>query len=574
MPYSKPAAATNQGPGTSPYAGDIVHVYISSTHAEYHTTRRLIEHNPPGLPVVSDGLGHRVTLSDVDESIGHTLLHFIHTGNYETLPLRADRTADGQPTTDELRDEYTNAVLAYHAAKQYNIERLAVWACYHVYVNEQKLAAVDIMPVFCTHWNRVSGDKFIVPQMERILARAFRTSEDVLKDHRSLDLLRGQPEFYRKLNRVMLDLLKRRLDDLGQALPHTQAHCSATAEVAQPQPQCNTSPTVSGMEDLAISGLPFDQKLPPIGSGTIHTVLHVQLPPINAWYNAPGEPENRAANMGEDEEDNGRPADWDSTDSDLHSIMNEHSDTTTEATDMDIDGSDSDRPTDWVSSDSDLYSIMNQDSDPTTVVTETDFTVSDQVMPSDWDTSDSEMFDFLEDKYSDTTSMTSDVDIDHSPATETNGDDSEDADYSSLDEPLGLQPGLVFLLNGDLDTTGLTSTVHPNGEGFLAGPYYRSLEDPFSFMRDLDFLLYDGPETDTSGATPDEDIDGGEEDADYRSLDRPPDPCPVLGFSIACARGSCYRVDQQKDKKKVIHNSLRILDGIFKREFGTAFLSV
>jgi hypothetical protein len=119
----------------------------------------------------------------------------------------------------------------------------------------------------------------------------------------------------------------------------------------------------------------------------------------------------------------------------------------------------------------------------------------------------------------------------HSPATETNGDDSEDADYSSLDEPLGLQPGLDFLLNGDLDTTGLTSTVHPNGEGFLAGPYYRSLEDPFSFMRDLDFLLYDGPETDTSGATPDEDIDGGEEDADYRSLDGPPGPVPCFGFS-------------------------------------------
>jgi hypothetical protein len=121
------------------------------------------------------------------------------------------------------------------------------------------------------------------------------------------------------------------------------------------------------------------------------------------------------------------------------------------------------------------------------------------------------------------------------PATETNGDDSEDTDYSSLDEPLGLQPGLDFLLHGDLDTTGLTSNAGSNGEGFLARPLYRSLEDPFSFMRDLDFLLYDGPQPNTSGATPDEDIDGGEENADYRSVDGPPGPVPAFGsFNCLC----------------------------------------
>jgi hypothetical protein len=305
MPYSQPAAATNQGfvptsrgsqpaqhhtnpvysPGTSPYAGDLVHVYIGSTHTEYRTTRRLIERNAPGLPVVSDGLGHRVTLADVDESIGHTLLHFIHTGNYETWPPHDEGRAEGQPTTDVLRDEYTNAVLAYHTAKQYNIELLAVWALYYVYVQEQKLAAVEIMTVFCTHWNRLSGDTFIVLQMERTLARAFRTNEDVLQDHILINLLRGQPEFHLTLNRVMLDLLNRRLDDLCQALPQTQTERSATTEASQPQPQpqCNSSPTVSGLEDLAMSGLPLNQKLPPLGSGTIHTVLHVQLPPTSAW---------------------------------------------------------------------------------------------------------------------------------------------------------------------------------------------------------------------------------------------------------------------------------------------------
>jgi hypothetical protein len=115
------------------------------------------------------------------------------------------------------------------------------------------------------------------------------------------------------------------------------------------------------------------------------------------------------------------------------------------------------------------------------------------------------------------------------PATEIAEDDSEDTDYSSLDEPLGHQPGLDILLYGDLDTTSLTSNAHPNGEGLFAGPYYRSLEDPFGFMRDLDFLLYDGPEPNTSGATPDEDLNGGEEDADYRSLGGLPGPVPCFG---------------------------------------------
>ncbi|KAL3440077.1 hypothetical protein BJX65DRAFT_315146 [Aspergillus insuetus] len=499
MPSSQPAAATDQGPGISPYAGDLVHVYI-------------------------DGLGHRVTPADVDESIGHALLHFIHTGNYETWPPRADGRAHAELTPDEIRDQYTNAVLAYHTAKRYDIERLGVWALYHMYVHEQKLAAVEIMT-----------------------------------DHRLIDLPRGQPEINLMLNGIMLDLLHRRLDNLCRALPQTQTERSATAEASQPQPQCKSSLTVSGMEDLAMSGLPFNQKLPPFHRGNVQTVLHMQLPPINAWYNASRKTEDQVVDMEEDEDEDNRPSDWDSSDSDLYSILNEDSDTTTMTADTDMNGSDSDRPTGWDSSDSHLYSIMNEASDITTVVTETDFAESDQDMSTDWDTSDSEMFDFLEDNDSDTTIMTSDMNIDvrkqdrpadwdtsdselysimdeSSDTTSTTADteidenNSEDADYSSLDEPLGLNPGLTFLLYGDLGTTGLTTYAGSDGEGFLAGPYYRSLEDLFSFMRNLDFLLYEDPQPNTSGATPDEDTDRGEEDADYRSLDGPPGRVPCLGF--------------------------------------------
>ncbi|CEN59402.1 hypothetical protein ASPCAL01852 [Aspergillus calidoustus] len=623
---SQPAAATgqiNQG-DPSPYAGDVVHVYIGRTRADYPTKKRLIELSAPDLPIRADALGYHhvyltdihVYLTDIDETIGHILLHFLRTGDYATWP---PRHAGAKLTSAEIRDDYTKAVLAYRAAQRYNITLLSLRARHQMFIQGGSLAAVEAMDVFRRYWEGLSGDNFITDEIRRLLGNAFRANERLFEDKRFNDLLGGPPDFDRILGDVMLDLVKGRIDDLSRAEAEAQRAAPAVASQPQPQPppQCNKPFPVFGMDDLALSGLPFNQKLPPV-SHTKHLPVidfnlrlpqisntkvlpvidsNLRLPPIAAWLNALREAEPHELNIHQDEESD-RPTDWDSSDSDLCSIMDEDSDTSTVTPKAYID--ESDRPTDWDSSDSDLYFIMDEASETTTVTPDTyidtDIEGPDSDRPTDWDTSDSEMFDFLEDDDSDKSTVTPDTYINESdsdgptenelemfdslkdkdcdttsttPNTDIDGSDSDRlTDWDSSDSEL------YFIMDKVSDTASTSTTPDTEVDGAdQEETDYASLALPPSFMDRLDFLLHGDFSTSSNPSYQDCDGEGlespyyraldappeamigfdfllhedfetgsvapdedihGDEDADYRSLDGPPGPMPRGFFDCAC----------------------------------------
>jgi hypothetical protein len=70
-----------------------------------------------GIPQIKrefkwDSVGN-IPLADVDEDIGHTFVHFLYTGKYETLYSNCDRVR-----------EYKRSVLAYQAARKYGLPEL------------------------------------------------------------------------------------------------------------------------------------------------------------------------------------------------------------------------------------------------------------------------------------------------------------------------------------------------------------------------------------------------------------------------------------------------------------------
>jgi hypothetical protein len=286
-----------------PYAGDVVHIYIGRTRADYPTKKRLIELSAPDLPIRADALGyHHVYLTDIDETIGHILLHFLRTGDYATWP---PRHAGAKLTPAEIRDDYTKAVLAYRAAQRYNTTLLSLRARHQMFIQGGSLAAVEVMDVFRRYWEELSGDNFITDEIRRLLGNAFRANERLFEDKRFNDLLGGPSDFGRILGDVMLDLVKGRIDDLSRAEAEAQRAAPAVASQPQPQPppQCNRPFPVFGMDYLALSGLPFNQKLPPV-SHTKHLPVidfnlrlpqisntkvlpvidsNLRLPPIAAW---------------------------------------------------------------------------------------------------------------------------------------------------------------------------------------------------------------------------------------------------------------------------------------------------
>ena len=70
-----------------------------------------------------DAWNPEIHLVDVDASIGHVLIHFLHTGVYQTLN---DQDVEGAEYTHKtlVRNEFQTAVLALEAAKKYSVPGL------------------------------------------------------------------------------------------------------------------------------------------------------------------------------------------------------------------------------------------------------------------------------------------------------------------------------------------------------------------------------------------------------------------------------------------------------------------
>lgn len=77
-----------------------------------------LENLPPHSPWVSE-----VALRDLDADIGHILIHFLHTGAYQTLDKMDDESGEVDETNVAIR-EFQRAVRASEAAIRYGLPDL------------------------------------------------------------------------------------------------------------------------------------------------------------------------------------------------------------------------------------------------------------------------------------------------------------------------------------------------------------------------------------------------------------------------------------------------------------------
>lgn len=96
----------------SPYTTRAVIVSIGASGAKYTVLQAIVDQYP-GLTARLDPKSHGalIELPEVDEDIGHTLIHYIYTTRYETLPLGS------VPDDVKTATEFKRSVLAYCAAK-------------------------------------------------------------------------------------------------------------------------------------------------------------------------------------------------------------------------------------------------------------------------------------------------------------------------------------------------------------------------------------------------------------------------------------------------------------------------
>ncbi|EGE86661.2 hypothetical protein BDDG_09608 [Blastomyces dermatitidis ATCC 18188] len=80
-----------------------------------------------------------ITLPDVDEDIGHTLVHFLYTGIYETLGSAPD------PDISCTAREFRKSALVYHIARTYNLPELETLAKKYIEHFEESISIFNIL---------------------------------------------------------------------------------------------------------------------------------------------------------------------------------------------------------------------------------------------------------------------------------------------------------------------------------------------------------------------------------------------------------------------------------------------
>jgi hypothetical protein len=141
----------------------------------------------------------QVTLSGVDEDIGHTIVHFLYTGGYETLSSAS--------SPDSIPKEFKRSVQVYCAAMVYGIHGLAVLAKKYVEILGECVPIFDILQATRTVFSRVPDDKsWLRSYIYSKLQGAFLADETAFK---SDELYRGFGEdrlFDVTLMRMLTDI--------------------------------------------------------------------------------------------------------------------------------------------------------------------------------------------------------------------------------------------------------------------------------------------------------------------------------------------------------------------------------
>jgi hypothetical protein len=122
--YPRDQTNTQTNPPTSPYAGAPATLHIGPASHIYHAPRALLPATLLQCHEWIDPAAHApdIALPDVDDNSAHILLHYLHTGAYESLATSARTPAE------EARVEFARALAAYAVAARYEIRGLGLLA--------------------------------------------------------------------------------------------------------------------------------------------------------------------------------------------------------------------------------------------------------------------------------------------------------------------------------------------------------------------------------------------------------------------------------------------------------------
>lgn len=140
-----------------------------------------------------------IELPEVDEDIGHTLVHYLYTGTYQTLKMHN--------VSDEIErlTQYQRSVRLYYIARLHNLAGLQLLAQDHIESSRDGISIHDILRVAGeVYWKLPSDEDWFSIYLKKEMMVAFRADHALFMQEAFFNHIGSHKRFNRFLFKVMV----------------------------------------------------------------------------------------------------------------------------------------------------------------------------------------------------------------------------------------------------------------------------------------------------------------------------------------------------------------------------------
>jgi len=163
-----------------------------------------------------------VNLSDVDDDIGHTLVHFLYTGTYQTL--KPSSVGSENVSGDIL--EYKRSLQVYSVAKTYGLGQLEHYARENMQRYGSEMCVTDMVAATqdidfeSGDEDDAEGQTWSMKYLQEKLKAEFAKDEDIFVSEGFLKSLGNRPVVTRQLIKLMDGIYKEKIAQLKDQVKH------------------------------------------------------------------------------------------------------------------------------------------------------------------------------------------------------------------------------------------------------------------------------------------------------------------------------------------------------------------
>ena len=143
---------------------------------------------------------------DIDQDVGHTVVHVLYTCSYETVWLSLDEGAS------DLTREYKRSVLVYHASRAWGLSDLEFLAKQNMQHLDEDLPVLIILRIIRDVFSSLPVDEPWLPgYIQGILQRLIKPEDPGFGLREFYDILGQDHRFDNAVMKIILEILSRHL---------------------------------------------------------------------------------------------------------------------------------------------------------------------------------------------------------------------------------------------------------------------------------------------------------------------------------------------------------------------------